>query len=270
MTARSLERLELETDLQRAVEQHELVLHYQPKIYLASGSIMAVEALLRWYHPKHGLLHPADFLPMAEETGLIVPIGSWVLEAACRQAQAWRATLAGFAESLMCINFSARELRQPNLVAQVARVLEVTGLPPAALEVEISEDVVVDDAAVASLMQLKEMGVHLALDDFGTGYSALNSLRRLPIETLKIDASFIQEVETNATTRAVVQAVTFLAHELHMSVVAEGVETESQLDAVRDIGIDIVQGFLFASPLAPADCSTFLATGGAKRIASAE
>ncbi len=267
MNSRAVEQLELEADLQRAVERHELVLHYQPKIELASGAIVAVEALLRWHHPKRGLLHPGSFLQLAEDTGLIVPIGRWVLGEACRQARAWRAASVGSAECRMCVNLSAREFRQPDLVAEVVRVLEETGLPPDALELEITEHVAVHhDEALSTLLQLKAMGMHLALDDFGTGHSALISLQRLPIETLKIDRSFIQEVTTDAKTRAVVQAITTLAHDLGIVVVAEGVETEDQLHAVRNLGIDIVQGAYFAKALPSADCSIFLATRGANRI----
>lgn len=266
MNASAVMHLELETDLQRAVEHNELVLHYQPKVDLVTGAIVALEALLRWQHPRLGLLQPGDFLQLAEETGLIEPIGRWALAEACCQAVAWRATLAGFGDCLMCVNLSAREFRQPNLVAQVTRILKETGLPPAALELEITEQVLVDDdQAIASLVRLKEIGIHLALDDFGTGHSALSSLRRLPIETLKIDRSFVQDVMTDPRTRAVVQAVTALAHDLGMQVVAEGVETDAQLESVRNLSIDIVQGAYFARALSAADCLALLTTWTARR-----
>jgi len=266
MNASAVERLELESDLQRAVERNELVLHYQPKVDLATGAIVALEALLRWQHPSHGLLQPGGFLPLAEETGLIVPIGRWALKEACRQAVAWRATSVGFGDCLMCVNLSAREFRQPDLVTQVARILEEIGLPPGALELEITEQVLLDDnQALASLVHLKELGIHLALDDFGTGHSALSSLRRLPIEALKIDRSFVQDMVTDRKTRAVVQAITVLAHELGMTVVAEGVETEIQLESVRNLGIDFVQGAYFARALPAVECGTFLATRDARR-----
>jgi diguanylate cyclase (GGDEF)-like protein len=263
MNAWAVERLELESDLQRAVERNELVLHYQPRVDLVTGAVVAVEALLRWYHPRRGVLYPGDFLQLAEESGLIVPIGRWALEEACRQAVAWRVTMTGYMDCLMCVNLSAREFRQPDLVAKVARVLEESGLPPRALELEITEKVAVDDdQAFAILSQLKEMGLHLALDDFGTGHSALSLLRRLPIETLKLDRSFVQDVPQDLRTRAVVQAVTTLAHELGMRVVAEGVETVVQLDAVRALGIDVVQGNYFATALPAADCVAFLTRRG--------
>lgn len=268
MNTRAVERLELETDLQRAVERNELVLHYQPKVDLATGAIVAVEALLRWQHPTHahGLLQPGDFLQLAEETGLIVPIGRWVLVEACHQAVAWRATSVGFADCLMCVNLSAREFRQPDLVAHVAQALAETDLVPGALELEITEQVLVDDdEALASLVHLRKLGVHLALDDFGTGHSALSSLRRLPIEALKIDRSFVQDMVTDRNTLAVVQAVTALAHDLGMQVIAEGVETESQLNAVRGLGIDIVQGAYFAPALPATDCQEVLATGTVRK-----
>ncbi len=266
MNARAVDRLELETDLQRAIERNELVLHYQPKVDLTTGAVVALEALLRWQHPSHGLLQPGDFLPLAEETGLIVPIGRWVLKEACRQAVAWRATLAVFGDCLMCVNLSAREFRQPDLVTQVARILEEIGLPPGALELEITEQVLLDDnQALASLVHLRKLGVHLALDDFGMGHSALSSLCRLPIEALKIDRSFVQNMVTDRKTRAVVQAVTVLAHELGMTVVAEGVETEIQLESVRNLGIDIVQGAYFARASSASDCLALLATWSARK-----
>ncbi len=259
MNAWAVERLELESDLQRAVERNELVLHYQPKVDLVTGAVVAVEALLRWDHPRRGMLYPGNFLQLAEESGLIVPIGRWVLEEACRQAVAWRATMAGDTDCLMGVNLSAREFRQPDLVARVAQVLEESGLPPGALELEITEQVAVDDdQALGILLQLKAIGLHLALDDFGTGHSALDSLRRLPIETLKLDRSFVQDVLHDLRTRAVVQAVTTLAHELGMRVVAEGVETVAQLDAVRALGLDVVQGNYFAPALSATDCVAFL------------
>jgi diguanylate cyclase (GGDEF)-like protein/PAS domain S-box-containing protein len=257
MNDQAVERLELETDLQWAMERKELVLHYQPKIDLRSGATVAVEALLRWQHPSRGLLHPGDFLPLAEETGLMLPLGRWVLEEACRQAIAWR--LAGITDCMLSVNLSAWEFRQPDLVAQVTQVLTETELPPGALELEITEQVIVDnDAALSTLEQITNLGVHLALDDFGTGYSALTSLRRLPIETLKIDHSFVQGLLTDSKTRTVVRGVTTLAHDLGMQVIAEGVETQAQLEAMRDLGIDIVQGFYFAQALPAADCMMLL------------
>jgi len=266
MNASAVKRLELETDLQRAVERNELVLHYQPKVDLVTGAIVALEALLRWQHPRLGLLQPGDILQLAEETGLIVPIGRWALAEACRQAVAWRATLAGFGDCRMCVNLSAREFSQPNLVAQVTRILKETGLPQAALELEITEQVLVDDdQALASLRHLRQLGIHLALDDFGTGHSALSSLRRLPIENLKIDRSFVQDIVTDRKTRAVVQTVTALAHDLGMQVIAEGVETEAQLESVRNLSLDIVQGTYFAMALPAEECLALLTTWTSRR-----
>jgi diguanylate cyclase (GGDEF)-like protein/PAS domain S-box-containing protein len=262
MNRLTVERLQLETDLQRALERNQLVLHYQPKIDLSTGGIVAVEALLRWHHPTRGMLLPADFLPIAEATGLIIPIGRWVLTEACRQASAWRTQIPHLANHLISVNLSAREFRQSNLVAQIARVLEEIGLPAAALELEITEQVMFDDPqARTTLLALEEMGVHLALDDFGTGHSALDSLRKLPIEMLKIDPTFIRELAKNGRTRAVVQGIVSLAHNLGMQVVAEGIETEAQLEDARAIGIDIVQGHYVATPLPQADCLAFLAAG---------
>jgi diguanylate cyclase (GGDEF)-like protein/PAS domain S-box-containing protein len=257
----------LQTDLKRAVAHGELVLHYQPLIELASGAVTGVEALLRWEHPQRGLLAPAVFLPIAEATGLMVPIGRWVQHEACRQAVAWRAGCPAFRDCVMCVNLSGRELRDPGLVAQVTQILRETGLPPDALELEISEQAVVDDEQpMAALRAFKDLGVRLSLDDFGAGYSVLRSLPQLPIHMLKIDRSYIHDLVRNAKTRAVVEGITAIAHALKLVVVAEGVETETELEAARALGIDGIQGYYVAKPLPPANCLAFLTRNDVQRI----
>jgi len=254
MGARAVARLALESELRRAVERDELVLHYQPKVRLATGQIEWLEALVRWRHPTRGLLPPADFIPLAEETGVIVPLGRWVLREACRQARTWQAASPGAPSPIVCVNLSPRQFRSPDLVAQVAGILRDTGLPSSGLELEITEQVLMaGDAAVTTVRALKALGVGLAIDDFGTGYSSLSYLLRLPLDVLKVDRTFVRGIDREPANRAVVQAVTTLAHELGMAVVAEGIETAEELAVVRAVGVDVGQGDYFGRPLAGGD-----------------
>ncbi|MBI4493404.1 MAG: EAL domain-containing protein [Chloroflexi bacterium] len=260
MSAFSVERLHLETDLRRAVERGEFRLHYQPELDLQTGQLVGVEALVRWAHPQRGLVSPAEFIPLAEETGLILPIGRWVLEVACRQAQVWQAQYPG-APLVMSVNLSARQFQQPNLVEQVAQVLGETGLAPACLKLEITESVLVEDAesTLSRLQALKELGVRLAIDDFGTGYSSLSYLQRLAVDTIKIDRSFVSGLGAEGRNLAIVRAVAVLAQALSMDVTAEGIETPEQLASVRAAGCDHGQGYLFSKPLASEAMDAFLA-----------
>ena len=254
MNARAVARMELESGLRRAIERDELELHYQPMVRLATGRTEWLEALVRWRHPTRGLLPPGDFIPLAEETGLIVPLGRWVLHAACRQARAWHAASPGAPPPVVCVNLSPRQFRSPDLVAQVAGILRDTGLPPSGLELEITEQVLVaGSAALATVRALKALGVILAIDDFGTGFSSLSYLRHLPVDGLKVDCAFVRGIDRDRANRAVVQAVTTLAHELGMLVVAEGIETAEELAVVRAASVDAGQGYYFARPLAAAD-----------------
>ncbi len=254
MSAATAERLDLEVDLRRAVERDELRLHYQPLVALDTGRIVGLEALVRWQHPTRGLVAPLEFIPLAEETGLILSIGRWVLETACRQAREWRDALPADRPLLMSVNLSARQFAQPDLAEQVARILGETGLDPSMLELEITESVLMDEseAGVVSLRELRRLGVKLVLDDFGTGYSSLSYLKHLPLDTIKIDRSFVAGLTGDDANLPIVEAVVALAHGLRMGVVAEGIETEDQLARLRELHCDRGQGFLFARPM-PAD-----------------
>jgi diguanylate cyclase (GGDEF)-like protein len=249
MDARALRRLLLETDLQRALERGELRVAYQPQTELCSGRVIGMEAVLRWQHPIHGELQPDEFIPLAEETGLIHAIGRWSLAEACRQARAWQEHIAE--PLLLGVNISAREFLSPTLVDEVAEVLRVTGIVPASLELEITESALMQDteATAATLRRLKALGLRLAIDDFGTGYSSLSYLRQFPVDTLKIDRSFVNLIHGDEGTAAIVLAVTTLAHALRMEVTAEGIETEEQRRAAIVARCDRGQGYLFARPL---------------------
>jgi diguanylate cyclase (GGDEF)-like protein/PAS domain S-box-containing protein len=243
--------LELETDLRHALERGELILHYQPIVDLVSGRIAGTEALVRWQHPTRGLVGPADFIALAEETGLIAPLGAWVLKEACRQAARWQPSTATEPPFIVSVNLSARQFRSPDLADDVARVLRETGLPPAALQLELTERVLVEEetAALTVLRALKALGVRLAVDDFGTGYSSLGYLRHLPVDALKIDRSFVRGLETDPGCAAIVDAITALARALTIDVTAEGIETKEQLRQLREAGCAWGQGYLFGAPV---------------------
>jgi EAL domain-containing protein (putative c-di-GMP-specific phosphodiesterase class I) len=232
---------------------------------LASDRIVGFEALVRWQHPVRGLVPPLAFIPLAEETGLIIPLGRWVLETACRQSTRWRDARPGGPRLLMSVNLSARQFVQPDLVDQVDAILSETGMDPTLLELEITESVVMDQSEVGirTLSRLRDMGVRLVLDDFGTGYSSLAYLKHLPLDTIKIDRTFVAGLESEAD-RSIVDAVIGLAHGLRISVVAEGIETEAQFETLRAMGCDIGQGYLFARPLAAAGATRLLSPSRAK------
>ena len=254
--ARVQAHMSMATDLHHAIERDELVAFYQPKIDLRSRSIVGFEALLRWRHPKLGLVSPADFIPLAEKTGLIIPIGGWVLNQACRQLMAWHAKYPSAPPLSMNVNLSVKQLADPELVGRVARILAETGIPPETLKLELTESSLMTEieSARSVLTSLQALGVGLKLDDFGTGYSSLSYLRTLHFDSLKIDPSFVQRVGTDPETRAIVETIVNLAHTLHMNVVAEGIETEDQLAGLIDAGCDAGQGFLFSRPL-PAEAA---------------
>ncbi|MEX1170603.1 MAG: EAL domain-containing protein [Chloroflexota bacterium] len=259
MSRQTLERIDLENDLRRGIERGELRLHYQPLIDLATDRIVGFEALVRWEHPVRGLMPPLLFVPLAEETGLILPLGRWVLEVACRQAQAWRNARPDAPPLFMSVNLSARQFAQPGLVDQVQEILAETGLDPACLEIEITESVLMDqsETGIRTLRQLRELGVHLVLDDFGTGYSSLSYLKHLSLDTIKIDRTFVAGLEGD-TDRSIVDAVIALAHGLRIGTVAEGIETEFQLEQLREMGCDLGQGYLFARPLPAVEAGRLL------------
>jgi EAL domain-containing protein (putative c-di-GMP-specific phosphodiesterase class I) len=242
--------LELESDLRRALEQGELRLYYQPKVWLKTGELFAMEALVRWEHPVQGLILPSQIIPLAEETGLIVPLGQWVLRESCRQARRWHDQFPDSPPLGVCVNLSAKEFEHGDLVEDLARNVGETGLDPSTLTVEITESILMKDVprTVAVLEELKSLGVKLAVDDFGTGYSTLSYLKRFPIDWLKIDQSIIEELGQDPTNEAVVTAAIVLAHALGAQVIAEGIMTFEQLVRLRALGCDAGQGFYFCEP----------------------
>jgi len=249
MNVRAAERQSLENDLRHALDRKEFVLHYQPKIHLETGTIAGVEALIRWHHPQRGLVPPAEFIPVAEECGLMVKIGRWVLREACHQARVWQD--AGLPRVRISVNVSAAELRAKDFVAGVRAVLTEVALEPRYLELELTETFLIQDSSSTSavLLALKEMGVQLALDDFGTGYSSLSHLRRFPIATVKIDQSFIRDLTMDSHDASIVSAVISMGNRLHMQVVAEGVETPEQLAFLQEQRCPEGQGYYFSRPV---------------------
>jgi diguanylate cyclase (GGDEF)-like protein len=257
MNARALHRLEMETELRYAVTNSEFQVYYQPLVQLRTGRVVEVEALVRWQHPSRGLLLPDTFISLAEETGLIEPIGQWVLEEACRQGQIWEKQRPGAPPLNLNVNLSVRQFQQPNLVTDIARVLKQTKIAPRQLTLEITESVALADAeaAVATMKELKGLGLQLAIDDFGTGYSALSYLKRFPVDTLKIDRSFIEGLNYDHGDVAIVRAVIAFAKTMNLSVTAEGVETPDQLRHLEALGCDRGQGYYFATPLPSVELS---------------
>jgi EAL domain-containing protein (putative c-di-GMP-specific phosphodiesterase class I) len=250
MLAPVTEQLKRETALRYALERDELRLHYQPVVELATGRVVGLEALVRWAHPDQGILPPANFIRLAEETGLILPLGDWALRSACRWVREWRAASPGAPPLVVGVNLSARQFSEPSLVREVTDALGETGLAPHRLELEITETVAMSDRADTrrTLNALKRLGVRLAIDDFGTGYSSLSYLRDLPVDTLKLDGSFVAEVGNDRGSQAIVRAVTKLAHDLGLTVTAEGVETAEQAEQLRRLAVNRGQGFYFAAP----------------------
>jgi diguanylate cyclase (GGDEF)-like protein/PAS domain S-box-containing protein len=258
LRAASIEQLNLETSLRKAIFRDEFVVHYQPKLDLHTNRIVGTEALVRWAHPSLGLLHPNEFIPLAEETGLVSAIGELVFDKAARQAQAWKEM--GLGNIRTSVNVPAHQLRRGNLVQVINRVLENTGLSPSLLEIELTESALMDDAdqVLETLNTLRDIGIEIALDDFGTGYSSLSYLKRFPIDTLKIDQAFVRDLDKNPDDEAIVRAIIAMAHSMNMKVVAEGVETESQLNFLRREGCDAIQGYFLSRPVPDDQLSALL------------
>jgi len=255
----------LEHDLHQAVEQGDFLMHYQPLVRLDTGELHGFESLIRWIHPTRGMIMPGMFIPLAEDNGLIRPIGEWVLAESCRQSGVWRKELGGRSSGVtLSVNLSVKQFLQPDLFERIERILERTGMPPRLLHLEITESAVMEDpdAARGVLSRLKSLGLLLSLDDFGTGFSSLSYLTRLPLDILKIDRSFVMRLGHDARTEAVVRAVCDLSRDLGMEVVAEGVETPQQLEALRSFDCQYVQGYLVARPLPPEEAGRLLAGGG--------
>jgi diguanylate cyclase (GGDEF)-like protein/PAS domain S-box-containing protein len=248
MNTKALERLVIENYLRKALENSELSLYYQPVVEVNSGKIMGMEALLRWDNPELGRVSPNDYIPIAEETGLIVPIGEWALRTACAQNKAWQD--AGYPPLRIAVNLSARQILQGNIVEAVSNILQETDLDPKWLTLEMTETIMQNsDEAITLLHKLRLMGVRISLDDFGTGYSSLSYLKRLPINTLKIDQSFVRDISRDSVNAAIAKAIIEMAHTLRLNVIAEGVETEEQLSSLRDMKCDHMQGYLFSKPV---------------------
>ena len=258
MSVRSLERFDLEDSLRRAVDNGDLELHYQPKLNISTGQVTGVEALLRWTHPDRGPVSPAKFIPIAEESGLIMTLSSWVLETACDQIATWQK------ESLqritIAINLSAAQFSQEDIDGSIIAAVKQRNVPLSMLELELTEGTLMKDAAstVKTLKRLTQAGFDIAVDDFGTGYSSLSYLQKFPLSALKIDRSFVHGIENAHGSSSICNAIVALAHGLGMKVIAEGVETKQQLEYLRSIGCEEIQGYLFAKPMSAADASEFL------------
>ena len=261
MNEEALERVKIESALRNALERNEFVLHYQPQVHLGSGEIVGMEALIRWRHPELGMVAPNRFIGVAEETGLIVPIGAWVMRTACAQNMAWQQ--AGLGSLRVAVNLSARQFGAADLVPSLEAVLADTGLAPACLEIELTESLFMSDItpAVETLHRIKALGVNLSIDDFGTGYSSLSYLSRFPIDVLKIDRSFVSDIGLDASESPIVASIITLAHNLKLAVIAEGVETAGQLDYLRRMGCDEMQGYYFSRPLPAEEFEQLLRTG---------
>lgn len=264
MNAQAFERMTLESNLRRALEREEYVLYYQPKVDLQTGDMFGVEALLRWRHPEMGLVYPAKFIPVLEETGLIVEVGDWALRTACAQAKKWSDN--GFGPLQVAVNLSARQFREEGLTDSINSCVRDAGLDPECLELEITESLVMEDpeASRAMLQKLQtEKGIRTSIDDFGTGYSSLSYLKLFPLDVLKIDRSFVQDITDDPDDAAIVSAIIGLAHNLGLKVIAEGVETQEQLHYLRENGCDQGQGFLFSRPIPPEELTELLESGEA-------
>ncbi|HKY27929.1 MAG TPA: EAL domain-containing protein [Pyrinomonadaceae bacterium] len=248
-TTRALKQLVLENNMRPGLEREEFIIYYQPQVNTKSFQLVGMEALVRWQHPVLGLLYPGEFIHLAEESGQIVPIGEWTLRIACTQCKSWQN--AGFDPLRVAVNISARQFQQSGLVETISQVLSETGMDPHLLELELTEGSIMKDPdqAIIKLHELKTMGVHISIDDFGTGYSSLNYLKRFPIDTLKIDRSFVKDITTDTDNAVIVNAIITLAHALKLNVIAEGVETKEQLEYLRRLDCDEVQGFLFSAAL---------------------
>jgi EAL domain-containing protein (putative c-di-GMP-specific phosphodiesterase class I) len=253
--------LQVEIDLRRAVERQEFVVFYQPLVDLHSGQLAGFEALVRWQHPQRGLVSPLEFIPVAEETGLIVPIGAWVLRAACKQMHIWQQHFPTHRPLAVSVNLSCKQFVQVDLVEHVEHVLRDTGLAPHSLKLEITESVLMEHTSsiTTMLMRLHTLGVQLSLDDFGTGYSSLSSLHRFPIQILKIDRSFVSGMNVDSKNAEIVRTIIALARNLSMDVVAEGVETAEHLAALRALRCNYGQGYWFAKPLDASAATALLA-----------
>jgi EAL domain-containing protein (putative c-di-GMP-specific phosphodiesterase class I) len=260
MHAEALARLQIENELRRAVDNQDFLLYYQPIVSLATGRIEMVEALIRWRHPERGIVAPADFVAVAEETGLIIPMGRWALHEACRQVQAWQEELCWDTPLRLSANLSVRQFGQIDLVRMVTATLNETRLPATSLHLEITESAIISQShpAVNIIHDLRALGVAIHLDDFGTGYSSLSYLHRIPLDAIKIDRAFISAIDSENLSREVVRAILGLVRAVGVDAIAEGVTSETQVDVLRELGCEYAQGYLFSRPLPPDEMRTLL------------
>jgi diguanylate cyclase (GGDEF)-like protein len=261
LTSDAIKRLALENDLRKGLEHNEFRLVYQPQVLAADGTIVGVEALIRWQHPEHGLVSPGDFIPVAEESGLIVPMGEWVIQTACRQVMAWQQR--GVVTPRVAVNVSARQVRTSDFIGRVAAIIEETGIDADQLELELTESILMDTdpRRIEGLALLRAQGVHFSIDDFGTGYSSLSYVKRFPISMLKIDQSFVRGLPGNANDVGIITAIIAMAHSLDLEVIAEGVENRAQADYLQEAKCGKLQGYLFSRPLPPDDTESLLRRG---------
>jgi EAL domain-containing protein (putative c-di-GMP-specific phosphodiesterase class I) len=258
MNTSTLERFAIENKLRRALERNEFMLFYQPQIDVSEGRVIGVEALIRWLQPDLVLVKPGQFIPVTEETGLIVPIGEWILRTACAQNKAWQSE--GLEPFNMTVNVSGIQFQQDTFIEMVAQALCDSHLDPMYLKLEVTESILMKNSenSLKKMNMLREMGIQISIDDFGTGYSSLSYLKRFPVGILKIDRSFIKEIETNPDDQAIVRAIIALSHNLHIKVIAEGVETKKQLGILKGFGCDAIQGFLLCPPINPGSLAQFV------------
>lgn len=259
MNAAALKMLTMEGDLRKAVERGELLLHYQPQVDAVTRKIIGMEALIRWQHPENGMISPLEFIPVAEQTGLIIPISDWVMETACKQNRIWQEE--GMPNMTVSVNLTSHQFQQKNFIDVITEILEKSGMNPQSLMLEITESTIMENTEISAinLHELAKLGMRLIIDDFGTGYSSLSYLKRFPIHAIKIDRSFVKEINTDPDSAAIAHAIISMAHSLKMKVVAEGVETENQLAFLCEQGCDEIQGYLFSRPLPAGDISKLLA-----------
>jgi diguanylate cyclase (GGDEF)-like protein len=263
MRAQVVKRLQLETDLRRAVERQEFHLNYQPIISLKTGKIAGFEALVRWQHPQQGFVSPVDFIPVTEETGLIIPLGQWILKEACRQLCIWHEQFPAEPPLTIAVNLSVQQFSQPDLVDFIEQTLKTAGVDASSLKLEITESMAMKDveAAIALLLRLKGLNLRLSIDDFGTGYSSLSYLHRFPVDTLKVDRSFVSRMEDTSENAAIVETIIMLSHNLGMDAIAEGVETATQRDRLQALNCEYGQGYFFSKPLNSEAATALLAAG---------
>jgi EAL domain-containing protein (putative c-di-GMP-specific phosphodiesterase class I) len=261
MQGGSANQLALETSLRYALDRKEFQVYYQPQVELKTGKIVGIEALVRWQHPELGLIPPAIFIPLAEETGLIMPLGEWVLKTACAQTKAWQT--AGFSALRVAVNLSCRQFNQADLGESIVQTLNETGLAPEFLELEITESVLTQDeqAAIKTLSELKLLGIQISIDDFGTGYSSLSYLKKFPFSNLKIDRSFIRHITGDTRSKNITRAIIQMAHSLNLKVIAEGVEAPEELGFLCQHHCDEIQGYFFCRPVPPEELEKLLLTG---------